>query len=139
MKFLLTFIVVVFIIVVVKNLTVPASTGVVDGKLHSCPNTPNCFSTTISATSGDVLQNIETYLLANYKTNIVKRTPVYLHAVVSTSGFHFKDDLEFLLDKETLSIRSAARVGYSDFGTNRDRIEQLRIYLIKNGDLKNGK
>jgi len=38
------------------------------------------------------------------------------------------DDVEFLFDDNArrIDIRSAARVGYSDFGVNRRRMEEIR-------------
>jgi len=38
------------------------------------------------------------------------------------------DDVEFLLDDgtKTIHIRSASRVGYSDLGVNRKRVEAIR-------------
>ena len=40
----------------------------------------------------------------------------------------FVDDAEFLLDRSNrmIHVRSASRLGYSDLGTNRRRIEELR-------------
>lgn len=33
--------------------------------------------------------------------------------------------------KTTLNLRSAARIGHSDFGVNRERIEKIRIKLTE--------
>jgi len=39
----------------------------------------------------------------------------------------FVDDLEFYFSKENvIQVRSASRLGYSDFGVNRKRVEKLR-------------
>jgi len=40
----------------------------------------------------------------------------------------FVDDGEFLLDRNAKAIhaRSASRIGYSDFGKNRSRMEDIR-------------
>jgi uncharacterized protein (DUF1499 family) len=40
----------------------------------------------------------------------------------------FVDDVEFLLvpAERVIHVRSASRVGYSDLGTNRKRVEALR-------------
>lgn len=42
--------------------------------------------------------------------------------------FRFADDVEFFLDEgtSTIHMRSASRVGYSDFGVNRRRVEEIR-------------
>ena len=44
-------------------------------------------------------------------------------------------EAEFVFNKEEkrIDIRSASRVGYSDFGVNRNRLEKLRDYLRKSG------
>lgn len=52
----------------------------------------------------------------------------YLHAVFRSRFYRFIDDLELRLDREhrVIHLRSAARAGYSDFGVNRKRAEQVR-------------
>jgi uncharacterized protein (DUF1499 family) len=60
---------------------------------------------------------------------------MYLHAEVKSRVFRFVDDLELLLDPASgvVGIRSASRVGYSDLGVNRRRVETLRQQLIQAG------
>lgn len=53
----------------------------------------------------------------------------YLHAIFTTKIMRFKDDVEFELEGRTLHVRSASRVGYSDLGANRKRVEWLRAQL----------
>ena len=52
----------------------------------------------------------------------------YLHATFTTRVMRFVDDVEFrmVLEQELIHVRSASRVGYSDLGTNRRRVERLR-------------
>ena len=52
----------------------------------------------------------------------------YIHTEFTSAFFRFVDDVEFLLDDgtRTIHVRSASRVGYSDFGVNRRRVEELR-------------
>ena len=40
----------------------------------------------------------------------------------------FVDDVEFVVDPErsVIDVRSASRLGHSDFGVNRKRVETLR-------------
>jgi len=47
----------------------------------------------------------------------------------------FTDDAEFLLDRERrlIQLRSASRLGYSDLGLNRRRIEEIRRQLQHRG------
>ena len=52
----------------------------------------------------------------------------YLHLIFSTSFFKFKDDVELYFDENTKKIhyRSESRLGYSDFGKNKARYEELK-------------
>jgi uncharacterized protein (DUF1499 family) len=52
----------------------------------------------------------------------------YIHAEFTSFLFRFVDDVEFLLDdgSKTIHVRSASRVGYSDLGVNRRRVEAIR-------------
>jgi len=66
------------------------------------------------------------------KTRIVREAPGYLHAECASAIFGFVDDLEleFAPGGQAIHLRSASRVGRSDFGANRGRIERLReVYL----------
>jgi len=51
-----------------------------------------------------------------------------LHATFTTPLLRYMDDVEARWDSESARIhwRSASRVGHSDFGVNRQRIEELR-------------
>ena len=52
----------------------------------------------------------------------------YLHAVFISTVFRFRDDLELRQDAahSRIQVRSASRIGYSDLGVNRKRVEKLR-------------
>lgn len=54
-----------------------------------------------------------------------------LHAVFRTSLFGFKDDVQFLVDakRSVIQVRSESRIGWFDFGVNRDRLERIRRAL----------
>ncbi|MDX1765264.1 MAG: DUF1499 domain-containing protein, partial [bacterium] len=68
-------------------------------------------------------------------TTVVEETTDYLHAECTSALFRFVDDLEFHLrpSTHTLAVRSASRVGYSDLGVNRRRVEKLRKRLRQRG------
>lgn len=57
--------------------------------------------------------------------------PEYLHFEFRSWLFSFVDDVEFKYDEptRTLRFRSASRVGYSDMGVNRKRMETIRSLL----------
>jgi uncharacterized protein (DUF1499 family) len=59
---------------------------------------------------------------------IVTETGDYLHVECRSALCGFADDLELQLRPEegVIAVRSASRLGYSDFGVNRRRVEFLR-------------
>ncbi|KHE72327.1 DUF1499 domain-containing protein [Halobacillus sp. BBL2006] len=113
--------------------------GVKDGQLADCPNSPNCVSTQTKSPdkqmkplpfNGELAETkmlIRNILEDMERTSIEMETDTYIHAVVTTKLLKFKDDVEFYLDEESnlVHYRSASRVGYSDFGVNRKRMEQI--------------
>lgn len=60
-----------------------------------------------------------------------------MHVEATTWIFRFVDDLEFLYQptKGVIQLRSASRIGYSDLGKNRRRLEGLRDALRQSGAL----
>ena len=72
------------------------------------------------------------------RTRIVSETDEYLHAECSSAVFGFVDDLELYLrpTHDVIAIRSAARLGHSDFGVNRKRVENLRLLLRNQGVIR---
>ncbi|HET6880958.1 MAG TPA: DUF1499 domain-containing protein [Pirellulales bacterium] len=118
----------------------PTNVGLVDGWLADCPDKPNCVCSQalevshriapidFSDASDTAWQRMKSVVSAMPHTKIVSEQDGYLHAECQTSVFRFVDDLELLLDAErqVIHCRSASRVGHSDFGVNRRRIEGLR-------------
>ncbi len=114
--------------------------GLVDGILQPCPSSPNCVSSQAKDQSHriDPLPYIGTrdasmdrmaHVLTNMpRTRIITRNDVYIHAVAVSKLFRFRDDVEVLADdsEKVLHIRSASRVGYSDLGVNRRRVEAIQ-------------
>jgi len=141
MKWIGIALLVVVILVIIRNETTPANIGVKEGGLRPCPTTPNCVLSgavdpvhaidPLPVATKNPLTLIEDFFTSHYIAKVVKKTDNYLHIVISTPFFHFKDDLEFLVNKgdQNISVRSASRIGYSDRGVNRRRIEKLRAFL----------
>lgn len=114
--------------------------GVTQGKLAPCPDSPNCVSSQSSDPSHFVHPLSYTNSRLEAKTRLVKiiesmpRTQIisntdnYIHAEFTSLIFRFVDDVEFLFDDKSklIHLRSASRVGYSDLGMNRNRIEAIR-------------
>jgi len=118
----------------------PANLGITDGKLLPCPDSPNCVSSQSKDKrlfiepvryEGDQ-QRARNRLIAVIQG--MKRSKIetvrddYIHAEFTSAVFRFVDDVEFYFDDKTktIDIRSAARIGYSDFGVNRKRMEEIR-------------
>ena len=116
----------------------PTNLGARDGRLAPCPNKPNCVSTqdanryieplyftgSAEATQRllcDVLQDLP-------RTRIVSTRHGYIHAESRSRILGFVDDIEFFVDEDVgiIHLRSASRVGYYDFGVNRERAEVIR-------------
>ena len=57
----------------------------------------------------------------------------YIAATFSSAIFGFVDDLEIRIadDEGIIHVRSASRVGYSDGGVNRTRVETLRTHFFE--------
>ena len=115
----------------------PQDIGVRDGRLIACPESPNCVSSyesseehAIAALDGN-LNQIQQILVAMDGANIVEQSNNYLYAEFTSSLMGFVDDVEFLYDatSNTTQVRSASRVGYSDMGANRSRVEAIRMQL----------
>jgi uncharacterized protein (DUF1499 family) len=119
---------------------IPDDIGLVDGRLRSCPESPNCVcSETPEAESfvepfafaGDgpaALESLIRFLESEPRIDVVSRSPDYAHVVFRTAVLRFRDDVELRLDEAAgvIHVRSASRIGYSDLGVNRDRIESIR-------------
>lgn len=124
-----------------KNLIIPKSIGIYKSDLQACPNSPNCVSSQskdakhyippLPYTSENSLHRIKTYLQGHYNADVVEETSTYLHIVITSKIFRFKDDLEFLVDQKNrvVQVRSASRIGYSDLNVNRKRIEKMQREL----------
>jgi len=115
----------------------PTNLGVQGGKLASCPSSPNCVSSQASDNhaiaplrfSGDAqaaLRKLKTVVEAMPRTRIIDSKPDYLYAEFSTALMGFVDDVEFYCDGTAIQVRSASRLGYSDLGVNRKRVEVIR-------------
>ena len=60
-------------------------------------------------------------------TTIIKETENYFRIECKSAMMGFVDDMEFYFPEEkVIHLRSASRIGYSDFGVNRKRVEKIR-------------
>ena len=118
----------------------PSNLGVREGKLAPCPDSPNCVSSQSTSavhqldpweyeeSSESILKKLKEILRSLPRTRIVTEEENYLHAEATSAIFRFVDDIEIFIDESNKQIhfRSASRVGHSDLGVNRDRIEEIR-------------
>ena len=126
--------------------TTNSELGLADsGKLARCPDTPNCVSS--DATEGDhrieplmvgddpnaAWQALIDYLKNEPNYTITVQETEYVRAEARTWLFRFVDDVEFHFRPEAgkIAMRSASRIGYSDLGENRRRLEAIRRVLSK--------
>ena len=65
------------------------------------------------------------------RTKLVEEHESYLHYEFTSLLLRFVDDVEFLFDENTKTVhfRSASRLGYSDLGVNRKRMELVRALV----------
>lgn len=64
------------------------------------------------------------------RTRRLEANDGYARYLFTTLLFRFQDDVEVEQGKACVHIRSASRVGHSDLGTNRRRVEQIRGRLL---------
>ncbi|NKB34847.1 MAG: DUF1499 domain-containing protein [Pseudomonadales bacterium] len=115
----------------------PQNIGVREGRLTACPESPNCVSSFESDEEHGIdplaasLDQIEQVLVGLEEANIVSASDNYLYTEFTSSLMGYVDDVEFLHDQNTgiTHLRSASRLGYSDMGANRNRIERIRELL----------
>jgi uncharacterized protein (DUF1499 family) len=118
----------------------PQNIGVQNGRLTPCPDSPNCVSSFATDETHAIeplaasLADVERVLLEFDDTNIVSSEGDYLYAEFTTRIMGYVDDVEFLYDRNNgvTHVRSASRLGYSDLGANRNRIERIRSALGSN-------
>ncbi|MBP0001335.1 MAG: DUF1499 domain-containing protein [Cyanobacteria bacterium SID2] len=121
----------------------PDLLGFKDGKLAPCPASPNCVSSqsedtahyieplAYEASPEDTIERLKNILKSTDNTQIVVEKPNYLYAEFTSNIMGFIDDVEFLVDDDEalVHVRSASRLGESDLGVNRQRIETIRQRL----------
>lgn len=127
----------------------PDDLGVRDGRLKAPATTPNSVSSQASAWPGHpqaaaaqidplpapdgaaALQRLQRLLRDSPGAEVVTATDDYLYVRFTTPLLRFVDDAEFWWDPAAgvVQVRSASRIGRSDLGTNRARIESLRAAL----------
>lgn len=127
--------------------TTPATLGVHDGRLAPPAPTPNSVSSQADLYPDHPQRTFAKITPLNFvgdgeatmrklaevigqmpRAHIVTVRADYIHAQFQTPMLHFTDDVELWLDRDhgVVQVRSASRLGKSDLGVNRARVETLR-------------
>ena len=122
-----------------------APPGMTNGSLAACPDTPNCVCSEQPAASAHFIEPLP--MTGANKTRTISALTAavdalggqvtsleddYLSVTFTSRLFRFVDDVEFRIDaaSELVHVRSASRVGRSDLGVNRKRVESIREFLL---------
>ena len=128
--------------------TRPDNLGVHDGRLAPPKRTPNNVSSQTNKNTdaqhyieplhytGDARQAwvaLRRVVDGMQRVKVVKSEPNYFYAEFTSKLMGFVDDTEFYLDEKAgvIQVRSASRLGRSDFRVNRERIEYIRAKLAQ--------
>ncbi|NOY41986.1 MAG: DUF1499 domain-containing protein [Planctomycetes bacterium] len=117
----------------------PDNLGVHDGHLAVCPSSPNAVSSEatdsqhkmepipLAGSATEAISRLQQVISKFSNAKMVTSTPDYLHAEFTSTFFRFVDDVEFYANEseQLIHFRSASRVGHSDFGANRKRMEKI--------------
>ncbi len=121
----------------------PKTLGAQAGRLAPCTDRPNCVCSQnddsehsieplhFKETREDARRRLIEVLSELPRARIVTQQPDYLHVECGSLVFGFVDDVEFQFrdDESLIHVRSASRIGYSDLGVNRKRVELIRDRL----------
>ena len=131
----------IYLAIIISAVTVDAyGETIMQKQLAPCPDKPNC----VFSGSKDPEHAIDPYryfgdadtakhllvkiIQEQARTKIINQEKNYIHVTFTSMILRFTDDVEFLFDdrEKIIHVRSASRVGRSDFGVNRKRVELLR-------------
>lgn len=125
----------------------PADLGVKNGNLKAPPSSPNAVSSqatggyhrivplTYGGSQEQAMKALKAIIENTPNTRIVETKPDYLYAEYTSALMGFVDDVEFYFpaNARIIHVRSASRLGHSDLGANRKRIEAIRARLVQAG------
>lgn len=130
--------------------TPPGDLGVHDGRLKSPSTTDNSVTSQASlypdnpqsrsagiaplalrGSGPETIAKIRTVVERMDGARVVRSERDYLYAQYTSKVMGFVDDVEFWFDPKAgvVQVRSASRLGSSDLGVNRHRIEEIRSRL----------
>jgi len=113
--------------------------------LAPCPGSPNCVSTAapdaahqvepipFSGSAAQAIVRLRAVIEAMPRAQVTRADGDSLHAEFTSWLLRFVDDVDAIADEtaHVIHIRSASRVGYSDLGVNRKRVEAIRAAFAR--------
>ncbi len=127
----------------------PPELGIKAGKLEVCPASPNCVVS--YKNSPDDEHFVDPFKYVGDKQNsydkiikilggekgckVIAKEVNYIRAEFTSAIFGFVDDVEFLFPSDQdqfIHVRSSSRIGHSDLGVNRKRVEMIRFKYHQN-------
>jgi len=113
------------------------------GEFGPCSGPPRCVSSQAedperkvkplryAGSAEAAREKLVAHIREQRRTEIVTNSDCYVHATYTTAIMRYTDDVElwFCNDPGKVAVRSSSRIGYYDFGTNRERVEALRQAL----------
>lgn len=125
----------------------PTDLGVRDGRLKPMPDTPNAVGSQTQSpthaiaplayrtTREAAMAALARIVAAMSGATIIVQETDYLYAEFASAWMGFIDDVEFHLPagERIIHVRSASRLGHSDLGVNRRRVEAIRAQLAAAG------
>jgi len=123
-------------------LSLPGQRGAAVGAepLAGCPASPNCVSSRATddahriapllyqGSDDNAWRTLRQVVAVQDRADLITVSSDYLYAEFSSRLLGFVDDVEFrrVPGQSRIDVRSASRLGESDLGVNRERVEQIR-------------
>ena len=117
--------------------------GLQNSKLIPCPDKPNCVNSEYPEDKSHYISPValsKTMTMTKVKRlieelggKVMQQETHYLSATFSSALFGFTDNFEIRVDQanQLVQLRSASRVGHSDMGVNKQRVEQFKALLVQ--------
>ena len=151
MKFTFIILSIFFLVIIISLFILGANSrkgnapGLIDGNLSQCSKKPNCVCSEVKL---DAVHYIKPLIISSDTvldaSSIIKdvlkdmggvlqlETESYFLFHFTSAIFGFVDDVEIHVNKNNIHFRSASRVGTSDLGVNRKRLNKFkRLYKEK--------
>ena len=114
------------------------------GGLPPCGAFPNCVSSENEEASKLIdpieaspaqWQALKSWLIGRADWEVVTDNGDFVQAVATTPTLRFRDDVQLRFDETSgiIHVRSSSRLGISDMGANRARVESLRAWVESQG------